>query len=152
VPATTTENGLNKPDANPYASPSRALGEGNTSTAPRKFGLLFWLIAGAAGCFSFLLAIVGTFAVPAFMSVYSSFGADLPWATAFVVSTRYFWSVAPALVVGLWIYSLWAPARLQYRTRLMLLFAFLAVGSMATLAFVVVALYLPIFTLGEVVK
>jgi type II secretory pathway component PulF len=153
APPTSPEHELNdpdpRPDANPYARPSAELAMESTPAGPRRFDLLFWLMAAGAAFFSLILGLLGSFVVPAFDKIYASFGADMPWATAFVVSTRVLWWVVPALVAGLCAYSLWAHSRLQYRSQLLLAFVFLALGSMAMMAFVVVALYSPIFTLGN---
>lgn|GEM_PF-2527958 len=141
---------MNNPD--PYRPPASKLDVTETSTTPRRFGGLFWLTAGGAAFFSLMLAIIGTFVAPVFKQMFNAMrGGDLPWTTTIVLSIHYLWWIAPGIAAGLWTYSLWAPARLQYRTRLMLAFAVLAIGSMAMMTFTLVALYEPMFSMGEAV-
>ena len=138
---------MNNPD--PYRGPDSSLDMKETPADSRRFGGMFWLLAGAATFFSLLLAIIGTFVVPSFERVYSAFGSDLPWTTALMLRTHHLWWAAPAVAAVLWVISLWAPARLQYRGRLMLAFIFLCVGSSLAISFAIVALYAPIFVLGK---
>ena len=141
---------MNNPD--PYRPPASKLDVTETPTITRRFGGLFWLTAGGAAFFSLMLAIIGTFVAPAFKQMFNDVrGGDLPWTTTFVLSIRYLRWITPGIAAGLWTYSLWGPTRLQYRTHLMLAFAALGIGSMAMIAFVVVALYEPIFSMSEAV-
>jgi hypothetical protein len=103
------------------------------------------LFVGAAlGSLSFVITF---FVLPTFSVMFAEFGADLPWATNFVVSAR------PAYPVSALI-SISAAYFLLYRTNQGSRSVLLVLGLLAVQYFVVVmslaALFMPIFKLGAV--
>jgi hypothetical protein len=107
-----------------------------------KTGLMIGL--GVAWIFLVILAIVAQFAIPAFESVFGSFGTDLPAMTMFAVAYHRGALLLP-IVTGL-VLAFWPskPANVIAA----LVFACLSIIAINLMFF---SLYLPIFKLGEIV-
>lgn len=135
---------------NPYAPPQAQLSE-LTNTTPR-WGVLFWLVASGATLLSIGLGLFGSFAVRQFAELFAGFGAELPWQTVIVLKLSHgLWlpSLATLLVWRKWF---GAECDSHSRKRLITLFAAIGLTVIVIMVLVISALYLPIFTTGEVVK
>lgn len=90
---------------------------------------------------SFMLGAVGTFALPAFSNLYTSFGVELHTPTQILISTKHaLW--LPAILLLL---STRASSRRFHHTRFLATFL---IGEAFLLLLVLWALYLPVFVLG----
>ncbi len=102
---------------------------------------------------SIALGLVGTFVVPAFENVFTSFGNDLPSATAAVLRGAK-WSWLPTVAaLGLSLLRAITGNPAQGKTARSIRNAFIALCVIDIILFVYVirALYLPIFHLGSIV-
>jgi hypothetical protein len=99
----------------------------------------------AIGLIAPLLIGLGTLAVaPQFKATFSAFGADLPWMTQILMDYPWMLCPAPLAVLALW--AVW-PARQRDNAA----YLFGVMLAVAGSAFVVFALYQPIFLLGATI-
>ena len=94
---------------------------------PQKFGSLFWFVAVGATLLSIGLGLIGTFVVPAFESVFVSFGAALPTPTILVTNGRHWLWVAFVVAAGLWGFCRLSPMPFKRRTRITISFFVLGI-------------------------
>ena len=135
--------------ASPYAPPQASLDTpealARSSARVRAWGVSTSLILT-------MVAAIAYAATVAFEQMYSSFGADLPWLTLGFLKGRLAWFALPALALALTV-AAWRqkPLTVAYSRRAVLRFLLL-IGAAAVVGSVaVVALYLPIFRLGQAV-
>lgn len=99
------------------------------------------IIFASSAITAFTLGAIGTYVVPSFANVYTSFGAELPNPTRILVSASYaLW--LPALLL---LFALRTSNPRFYQTRFL---ATLLAGEVCVLLLVLWALYLPVHLLG----
>lgn len=101
----------------------------------------FSVFAFASIALGIILGALGTWMVPAFEDVFSSFGADLPAPTEFLLEFKYFlWAPLLLIVIS------WRPLRSNtFRSRYYLAGFFCEAMLLSS---ALAALYMPIFKLG----
>jgi len=98
----------------------------------------------ALGILAATAPVIGAhFAIPHFVEVFSSFGAELPWLTSVVVNFYPALVAFPALVFVVWL--LWP----EPASRAIVAAIVGGCLSLCLSVLLVVALYLPIFRLGQ---
>jgi hypothetical protein len=109
----------------------------------REFSL-FKPLLGATGLLALLLGVIGSFVVPAFETVFTSFGGELPVQTKILVDARHLLWLPALLLLCLWCASKNWKNRIRY-------FAASLLVEIMLLLLVIQSLYSPIFVLGCVV-
>ena len=132
--------------SNPFRAPSAAVETPEEPT--QKFGALFWLVGIGATVLAIGLGLLSSLLLPAFESVYISFGTALPAPTALLTSSRYYLWLGSLTAIGIWLFLWLAPSRHQFRARIFSSFLALGVACGGSLLFALWAMYLPIFQLG----
>lgn len=132
----------------PYAPPQASVHP--PATLPESFGLLFWIIAGAATLLAFCLGIIGTFVVPVFADVFDSFGADLAAPTALLFAGRHWLWLSTLVAACMWVIWLIYSSRYEWRGRFILGFSLFGIFNLSLMAALIWALYLPIFRMSVV--
>jgi type II secretory pathway component PulF len=134
----------------PYEAPRSVVSE--VESVHGRHGILFWLVSIAATLLSVLIGIMEAFVMPAFMGVYSSFGANLPELTLWFVNYRNWLWCALGITATLW--AVWWKSRsqIEYRAKVRLGFVILLIANIVVIWVQVWAMYLPIFKLGTTVS
>jgi len=102
------------------------------------------VLALVAQVFGNALGVAGSFAIPAFKSVFSAFGADLPLLTKLTINFSHFLWALPILAAVFWWLLPSNAARIKF-------YAIFCACELILVLLVLIALYSPIFRLGSVV-
>ena len=92
-----------------------------------------------------LISVGARFFVPQFLTVYQSFGAELPLATRLLLQTYQGWPLIPLLYAAIWLVL----PRHQLRAPVLLICGLALAGTL--FAFMIYACYAPILALANVV-
>ena len=137
--------------SNPYRPPAAPVTSRDVDELrPRSRGLKYLAIALAA--ISLLTAGLAPAALNSFRQIFEGFGAELPLLSRIAVGGLWIWTALAAVAIGI---AFWigrterASGATLMRMRIALGLLIVAVIAFFTVS--VIALYLPIFRLGEVV-
>lgn len=138
--------------ADPYLPPKSTIADTNTTGSVESRSSLLLIGGWIIVCFFVVVAIVVPIILSEFIKLFSGFGADLPRLTTFFIDSRFFWGVLPALTCALAIHITTRSIHTaKYRKQMGLTLIALLVGVVILFVFAIVAMYLPIFQMGQVV-
>jgi hypothetical protein len=117
------------------------------NVGPTRLGRIVLAVFATIACIALLAC---AFVMPVFSAMFADFGAPLPRATTFVLSSRGFYVLAAIIFEAVSLYLLYGPAsrRRNYSAIVLLLLGLEYVIVVITVA----AFFMPIFQLGAVAK